>query len=231
MVSIQNTTETHRSISNMPIYTDTLPQSTAVIKTMTFKDLLSVLPEKLPLKKNFWISGRLAKFGITPDNLIFLTDSNDEPDIETRSLFQPYINKLGFDSTVSNHWRNSRLDSVRLYSEGELIFDKETLACKKLPLPTDIPKITAKEILEKLPETIPWNETLYLTGGIVKNGFSCNDADIICFELTDATLLGKMRDFFTKTFGWRTDVGIRVMTEREPVYLYKIYEGGKRCLP
>lgn len=215
----------------MPIYTDTLPQSTAVIKTMTFKDLLSVLPDELPFNYNFWISGRLAKFGITNENLVFLIDVDEEPSIEMRNLFMPYTTKLGFDSTVSNAWKNSRLNSVRLYSEGKLIIDRDTLACKQLPAPTKIPQITSSDVIAKLPETIPWTETLYLTGGIVKNGFSCNDADIICFELADPTHLGKMRDFFTNLFGWRTDVGLRVMENREPVYLYKIYEGGKRCPP
>jgi hypothetical protein len=189
------------------------------------------MPDELPLKYNFWISGRLAKFGITNENLVFLVDVDEEPSIEMRNLFMPFTTKLGFDSTVSNAWTNSRLTAVRLYSEGKLIFDRETLACKQLPEPTRIPQITTNDVLAKLPETIPWNETLYLTGGIVKNGFSCNDADIICFDLKEPIVLSQMRDFFTNLFGWRTDVGLRVMVEREPVYLYKIYEGGKRCLP
>ena len=214
----------------MPIYTDTLPQSTTVIKTITFKDLLSVLPDELPFRYNFWISGRLAKFGITNENLVFLVELSEEPSVEMRNLFMPFTSKLGFDSTVSNAWKNLNLTSVRLYSEGKLMVDRETMACKSLPAPTELPRITSAEILAKLPETIPWTETLYLTGGIVKNGFSCNDADIICAERVDVSVLSKMRKYFTNLFGWKTDIGMTVMADREPVYLYKIYEGGKRCL-
>lgn len=215
----------------MPIYTDTLPQKTEVIKTVTFKDLLSVLPDTLPFKQHFWISGKLARFGITTENLIFLTNQDDEPNAELKTCFEPFISKLGKSSTVLNHWKQARFQTILLYDNGELIVDKETLAFKKLPSPTQVPIITTEFVLSKLPETIPWDETLYLTGGIVKNGFSCNDADIICFELTEVKKLAQMRDFFTDLFGWKTDVGVSVMKNREPVYLYKIYEGGKRCQP
>ncbi|MBF0484717.1 MAG: hypothetical protein HQL25_08455 [Candidatus Omnitrophica bacterium] len=72
---------------------------------------------------------------------------------------------------------------------------------------------------------------MYLTGGLVKNGWSCNDADIIIFEEEAKPHLAQIRNYFTDLFGWKTDVGQVVMADREPVYLYKIYEGGKWQVP
>ena len=91
------------------------------------------------------------------------------------------------------------------------------------------PVITSDEVTALLPKNVKWSCDIFLTGGIVKNGWSANDADILAPDATKEEM-AEMRDFFTKLFGWKTDVGQHVMPEREPVYLCKIFSNTLKCL-
>ena len=134
--------------------------------------------------------------------------------------------------------------ALRLYNEGKLILDKKTLAYKEAPIPIKkLPCITSEEVLAKCPVTIPWTFDIYLTGGVVRKGWSSNDVDLIVtrkgvpvrtlaepiLQEVPPKVLYEMKRFFTNLFNWHTDVGRAVMPEREPVYLYKLYEDGKLC--
>lgn len=211
----------------MPIYTDTLPQNSTPIKTITFKEVLGVLPVSLPFSLNFWIAGKLARYGRTTDNLIFLVEGDETE--EMRNFFNALVEPLGIHATVSGNWKGNKYQAVRLYNEGRLIIDKETIAYTELPAETrEAPVLTAQEALSRMPQTVEWKQTLYLTGGLVKNGWSANDGDIIVTGDIERKELGRMSRFFTEATGWKFDVGQAVMPEREPVYLYRLYENG--CL-
>src|ERR1043166_1135106 len=216
----------------MPIYTDTLPQSQTEPKSVTLRALVEILPEVLEQPFDVWIAGKLARFGITTDNLIFLLDFADEPPPEIRSYFSHLVESLGITATASNGWKNQSIVALKLYNEGRLIIDKSTGTYRELPRARQLPILTIPEIVDKFPIEIPWQHTMYLTGGIVKNGWSANDVDIIIEEPgVQKKTLGEIRNYFTQLLGGRTDVGRRVMPEREPVYLYKLYEAGRLCLP
>jgi len=213
----------------MPIYVTECPQNVAEIKTTTLQDVVRILPDFLLEPLNVWITGKIVQFGRTDGNLIFTVEGK-EPTPRIKHLFHTFVSDLGIQGTVDNQWKNQKFVALRLYDNGKLIIDKNTLQYTKIPSPTKEPAIvTCKEVLEKLPDTISWPITLYLTGGIVRCGWSVNDLDIITFERQDRTTLVELRNFFTNLFGWKTDVGFTIMTEREPVYLYKIYEQGKKC--
>lgn len=214
----------------MAIYVTSCPQNVAEIKTTTLKDVVRILPNYLPESLNVWISGKIVQFGRTDGNLVFMVESEQEPSGQLKQQFDSFILSLGIHATVTNHWRNQQFVALRLYDNGQLIIDKDTLQYTKIPSATKEPAIvTCKEVLSKLPETITWPITLYLTGGIVRCGWSVNDLDIITFEQQNRLTLVELRNFFTNLFGWKTDVGFTVMSEREPVYLYKIYEKGIKC--
>jgi hypothetical protein len=207
----------------------TLPQDIQEIKVISIKDLIRVLPETIEYKVNVWIADKLARYGLTTENLIFLAEC-DEPSVEMREYFNKLVEPLGINATVRGDWKNREWSAIRLYNEGSLIIDKKTMAYKCLPTPVHTaPIITLDDLKSILPEEIPFKETLHLTGGLVKNGFTCNDVDFLAFDVEDKTLLGEMADYFTETLGIKTDVGNKIMPEREPVYCYKMYEGGK-CL-
>lgn len=208
----------------MPIISKTLPQNVESIKIVTFKEVIQVLPATLDYPINVWIGGKLARYGQTSDNLIFLVEQEGETSTELKLYFekisQPYI------ATVSSSWRNEKLSAVRLYNEGRLIVNKETLTYTELPVPTKLlPIIQLLDILNKLPKTIQWNETVYLTGSIVKYGWSGNDVDFMV-DTNDTKVYREMRTYFADILGCKVDVGNVNMPEREPVYKYKLYENG-----
>lgn len=214
----------------MSIYTETLPQNIAPIKTVNFKQLLGALPQSLPFSYNFWIAGKLARYGMTTDNLVFLVEGEETE--EMRHFFNALVEPLGINATVSDNWKGNKYQAIRLYNEGRLIIDKATMSYTELPVETrEVIFLTAKEAVSKMPTTIEWKQTLYLTGGLVKNGWSGNDGDIIVSGEIEKKELGRMSRFFTDVVGWKFDVGQAVMPEREPVYLYKLYENGTLCLP
>jgi hypothetical protein len=97
----------------------------------------------------------------------------------------------------------------------------------ELPTPVhEAPIMTLEQLKKKLPKEIPFKETLHLTGGLVKNGSTCNDVDFLAFYIEDKEQLSEMARYFTEVIGIKTDVGNKIMKEREPVFCYKLYEGG-----
>jgi hypothetical protein len=216
----------------MPVYVDTLPQNIETIKTTKITDLVKILPEQIDYKINVWIGGKLARYGITTDNLIFFGEVNNEPSVELKLYFSSLVKSLGVQATISKNWKVSSFDMIRLYNEGNLIIDKKTMKyIEPITEVHELPIIEVKEIIEKLPKEIEWKCTIYLTGGLVKNGWSANDIDIMTFDLiNDRKIFIEMKNYFTDLFGWKTDVGSTIMEEREPIYLYKIYEKGELCL-
>ena len=215
----------------MPTYTDKLPQETLPIKTITIDEVVAVLPETLPFPINLWIADKLARFGKTTESLIFLVEMEEEPSVEMRMYFEKLFEPLGFPATVFEDWKSKQYQAIRLYNEGRLIIDKATMTYKELPTPVHIaPVLTVEEFNKKLPNKIQWMQTIYLTGGLLKNGWSANDVDFIVFD-GENEVLAEIRDYFTKRLGWKVDVGKNVMKEREPVFLYKLYEEGWLRLP
>lgn len=216
----------------MAIYVNTIPQNISPIKTLTIKELVNILPEIIDYELNVWIGGKLAKYGKTTENLIFLIQSKDFPSSEIMMYFNSFVKPLNFQATVSNAWKNiNTITAVKLYNKGRLIIDKETMTYKELPsIIEEDTFITFEDVLSKLPSEIEWKFNIYLTGGIVKNGFSNNDVDFIVFDI-DKITLNDIRRYISSKISYKTHVGSDVMSEREPVYLYKIYENGLLCLP
>lgn len=206
---------------------DTLPQKIQEIKIISIRDLISTLPEKLDYKLNVWLGDKIAKFGMTTENIVFLSEMEEEPSVEMREYFDNLVKSLGINATVRNDWKSRRYSALRIYNEGRLIIDKETLCYTELSSPVyEAPILTIEQLLKKIPKEIPFSYTLHLTGGLVKNGFTNNDVDFLAFNVDDKEELKKMADYFTETLGIKTDVGNKIMPEREPVYCYEIYKNG-----
>jgi hypothetical protein len=162
-----------------------------------------------------------------------------------KQFFSSLIAPIGLQATVSDEWQNRMMDPLRVYNEGRLIVDPVTFVYKEFPAPTiHPPVITADEVKAKLPKTIEWLFPIYLTGSLVKSGWSGNDIDFIVFDETIPNkVFSAMKKYFSNVFGlktdahlWQVDFGTKVMSERDtpqigPVYLCKIYEGGKCLLP
>ena|ERR1051326_3695743 len=215
----------------MAQFVATLPQREAEIKVTTIQDLVRILPEEIEYPIEVWIGGNIARFGITTGNLIFLVDCDGEPSPEARAYFSGLAAPLGISATVGSNWKDQSIVAVKLYNDGKLLLDRETGSYRGLPVSRKIPILTAEEMCAKLPAKVPWTFTTYLTGGLVKNGWTANDVDFLILEPTlSRPVIYEMKKFFTRALGWRTDVGQLIMADREPVYLYKIYEQGKLCL-
>ena len=216
----------------MPIHVDKVPQQERPIVLVTLEQVIRALPDTIPYAKNFWIGEKIVRFGQTADNLVFFVDQAEEPTPEMRQYFDGLLAPLGKDATVLNAFRESKFLMMRIYNEGRLIVNKDTLSFTELPSKTALkPVLTSQEVFAKLPETIEWPYAIYLTGGLVRNGWSSNDGDIIIYDERARNDLAAIRKFFTNIMGWRFDVGFRVMEDREPVYLYKIYDEGKLWRP
>src|SRR6476661_3673536 len=154
----------------MPIITDKLPQDIEPVKTITLKEVLEILPENLDYPIDVWIGGKLARYGQTDGNLVFFTD--EEPTVKLRLYFEKLCKAVA-PATIDNQWLDQRITAIRLYNQGKLILDKETCTYKELPQPTKrMPIITVKDVVAKLPKEVPWKNTTYLVGGLVKNGWS-----------------------------------------------------------
>lgn len=211
--------------------TEKLPQEFEPIKSVTLREIVLKLPSLIIYPFNIWIGGKVVRYGRTSDNLIFLAEGEGDPDSEVMDYFNELVEPLGLSATVSFQWKNESYQALRLYNQGHMIIDHETLCYTEIPFPTrKIPMITSEELIEKLPPRIAWEETLYLTGSLVKNGWSCNDVDIITFDPIERGKMALLRKYLTNILGWKTDVGQKVMIEREPVYLFKLYEKGYLCL-
>ena len=215
----------------MPIYVDTLPQNIEPSTAVSIYDVLRALPDKIDYDLNVWVAGKLARYGWTSETIIFLVEMVGDPPSEVMQYFSSLMKPLGLAATASSAWRNEQWQALRLYNGGRLIVDRSTMSYTELPMPVaQAPRLTVEEVVAKLPPTVPWQFPIWLTGGLVKNGWSANDADVMVDSKVDRAVYLELRQFFTKLFGWKTDVGSIFMPEREPIYLYKIYDGGKLCL-
>jgi hypothetical protein len=156
----------------------------------------------------------------------------EEPSVEQRMFFGDLF--APWSATLYEDWKNSRYKAVRLYNEGRFIIDRNTMTYTELPTSVyTAPVLTIGELKKRLPREIPFLHKIYLTGGLVKNGWSANDVDFLALEVTDYQELAKMARFFTEKLGWKADVGNKSMPDREPIYTFPksrpLYEGGK-CL-
>ena len=216
----------------MPIVSEVLPQITQQIETVTIKEVVAVLPEVLPWALNVWVGDKLARFGRTADAIIFLAEMDSEPTVEQRLYFENLMQPLGVAATLYEGWKNKQHEVIRLYNEGRLIVDPATMTYRELPTPVHtVPILTVEELKRKLPKTVPWPHKIYLTGGIVKNGWSANDVDFLVPDVVDRDILAQIRKHFSHLLGWKVDVGNKVMPEREPVYLFLLYQEGTSLLP
>jgi hypothetical protein len=212
----------------MPIFSEHLPQQEKQFPVYTLKELVGVLPESIPFQDKIWVTGKLVRFGISGENILFVTDAPVTQ--ELNMFFCNLVGQLGVFATVKDDWRSHKFQALRLYQDGELIIDKATLEYKKIPTHTkDIVLVTTDEIRKKLPPTIPWNYEIYLTGGVVKHGWSANDIDIMVLEPIETRELFKIKSFFAEILGWPTDVGRDFIPNKEPIYLFKIYRNGQLC--
>lgn len=203
-------------------------------KLVTLKEILRVLPDTVPYPFNFSVGGKLARYGQTSENIIFLIDSKEEPSSEMKTYFSSLVEPIGLVATVSQHFRDERQHASRLYNEGRLILDRETGRYTEIPSVSVLPPIlTVQEFISKCPKTIPWTQTLYLTGSLALHGWSGKDADIITFDPIDRDSLALLRKEISDAVGWKVDTGVRIMPEREPpqIKLIKLYENGNLCLP
>ena len=208
---------------SMPIYVDTFPQELRPIRTITINHLLHILPKKVN-GLNAWIGGRIARYGKTSEeNLIFFIEQETEPTTVQMEFFNEIVLPLKITATVSNDWRDERITALRIYDNGELI----RYAYKPV---TGHPEITKDYVIDKLlsfPE-IDIEGDIYLTGSLVKYGWSKNDVDFIIFT-TDHNVISKARFILSGILKCKVHVGNKIMEEREPVYLYKIYSDGLLC--
>jgi hypothetical protein len=205
----------------------TLPQTTTPIHTVTIREVVDVLPKTLPWPITVWVGDRLARFGRTTESITFLAEMDNEPTVEQRTFFEGLIAPLGLPATLIEDWKNQRYSAIRLYNEGKLIVDKDTMTYTELPTPVyEPPVLTVEEAVKLLPKEVPWKDKIWLTGGLVKNGWTANDFDFIA-ETDDQVRLREMAMWFTKETGWKTHVGLEVMKDKEPVFMYLCYEEGQ----
>lgn len=214
----------------MPIYVNTIPQKELEIRILTITKLVNALPEQLNYDLDVWIGGKLARYGKTTENLTFLVKMDNDPSSELMQYFNSLVEPLKFQATTSSDWKDSKISVLKLYNNGRLIIDKETMTYKELPsvIEEDRYEIQYDEVLGKMPNEIEFKQTIYLTGGLVRNGFSNNDVDFIVFD-SEPLERFELRQFFGKLLGTKVHVGPIIMKDREPVYLYKLYENGKLC--
>jgi hypothetical protein len=214
---------------NMPTFVTTLPQTTTPIITVTLPDLVKILPDKLPWSINIWIGDKLSIYGITAENLVFLTDE-PTPTAEQKQYFNDLVKSLGAEATLYEGWKNEEYRMLPLYCNGALNINRD-MTYKVPKTVYQAPVLKLDEAITKLPKKIPFKHKLYFTGGLVKNGWTANDFDFIAPDVEDRDELRKMAKYFTDILGWKTDVGHAVMIEREPVFLYPMYKDGQCLLP
>jgi hypothetical protein len=215
----------------MPIYTTTLPQLTEEIIAVKLENLINALPETIPFSINVWICDKIVQYGISINNQVFLTEQEDEPSVEQKQYFNSLVTSLGIQATLMNQWCDKNYNAMQVYRLGELMIDKDTLTYKILPAKrSELPILKAEDVMAKLPQEIEWKNTIYMTGGLVRNGWSANDADFMILDTTvDNSILLEIRNYLNQILKWKVHVGKYIMHDREPVYLYKLYEDGKLC--
>lgn len=218
----------------MPIFVTELPQQELPVNDITLPQLVAALPQTLAYPVKVWVTGEMAKYGRGTNNLIFLVDIEDEPPVEMKEYFNALVEPLGVSATAAHDWRDRKWMGKKggvmpLYNDGRLIIDKETMAYTETPQPASMaPVITLADLRRKLPQAVEWTDTIHLTGSLAWRGWSANDVDMVVLaEEADRPKQSAMSAFFSGLLGWKTDVGHAVMPEREPVYLFKLYENGQ----
>jgi hypothetical protein len=223
---------------------DTIPAAAELPPKITFADLVPLLPDSIPYEYNVYVGGDLAKYGATSRTIIFLMENRIEPIAEVMGYFNDLVSPTGLAGTVTNNLYNPESPAIRLYSNGRLIIDRQTLAFTELPTPIQQrPEVTIEDVISKLPAEIPFAETIYLTGSVALNGWSANDVDFLVGDanvskgavqfngMQDRERLDEVRQYFSQSIGWKVHAGRKIMHEREPVVLLKVYENGLLCLP
>lgn len=213
----------------------TFPQEYETIQKITLSDLIRVLPRRLKYAKNVWISGRLARDGKSSDNIVFILGMDKEPSSVMMKYFDKIVAPLNIHATASCAWRDRGLSALRIYNNGRLIIDRD-LYYIELPSPIEYrQEITKEYVLERLPKEVSFKETIWLTGSVVKNGYSMNDVDFIVGSSKfnsniKRECLFEMKNFFREKLKCGVHFGSRIMKEREPILVLKAYEKGKLCL-
>lgn len=229
----------------------TIPQAILPTTGITLAEVMAFLPQTVPFGGVIGLSGNIAK-GKQAGNLVFQLRDDVEPTAAMRLYFNDLVYTATggvFAATVNNAWRDLGLDIIWIYVDGEKVLTNDLVYTRAIP-PAHLPlELTKDLVLSRLPQTIPFTQTMWATGSIVKNGFSVNDFDIIVgnVEVVDgeATIIeaiekpqlmlikrhleGTMNIGVTVFDRIRIDIGNRIMTEREPVYLLKLYENGQLC--
>lgn len=208
------------------INTDKIPQNSEPIKTTDIKQLVAILPETIPYKINVSIGGNMGRHGITTGNLVFLVEILGEPTSEMQNYFNELVAPLGINAACYD-WRSEK--GQRIYNSGTLNIDRETLAFKFWPTPAIIaPVLTIEEFMSKIPSTVPFDCEIDLTGGLLKNGWSAHDGDLIVEDVNISNQTRKeIAKYFTNLIGWKFDCGQKCMDERGSVYKTPLYKKGK----
>lgn len=215
----------------MPITIERLPASSEK-SYITFQQVLNILPDELPFKRNVWIGGRLLRYGkeFSDVALPFQIETRFEVETEIRQYFGELFVAAGYSATASNQWKSNKQPMIRLYNDGKLIIDRNTQTFIEPPSPTRLsPTLTVEEVMTRLPQSLPFPVTVWLTGSLARYGQTWNDADFIIFELEDwQQYHGELKRLFEEVLaGWKCDVGKQVMPEREPVSLFRLYDQGQ----
>jgi len=207
------------------IDTNTFPQRITEVKTTKLIDIVRVLPWQLPWEINVVILGKYASFGQGIGNLQFAADIQKEPTQEMKEYFNEIAKKVGLHGTLLRNFKSNAYKKVRLYNEGRRIVDDNGRYIE-IPSPSlEAPILTAEEVKNLLPKEVPFDFDIYITGGVVKNGWSANDLDLIVDNVENCK---EVKKFFEKVIGWKVDVGTKVMEERGKVYRCLIYRN--KCL-
>lgn len=92
--------------------------------------------------------------------------------------------------------------------------------------------IDAQTILSRLNDDIPFNYTIYIIGGLVNRGYTNNDIDIWIQEKITKKEKIELEFYFTNMLNYRVHIVNTDINEEKwsPVYLYKIYEQGKKLI-
>lgn len=207
------------------IETNTFPQRITEVKTTKLIDIVRVLPWQLPWDINVVLLGKYASFGQGIGNLQFAADIDYEPTNEMREYFNAIAKKIGLSGTLLKNFKSNSYKKVRLYNRGWRIVDDNGCYTEVPTTSLQAPILTAEDVKERLPKEVPFDFDIYITGGVVANGWSANDLDLIVDNKDNCK---EVKKFFQEVIGWKVDVGTTVMEERHPVYRCLIYRN--KCL-
>lgn len=232
--------------------TNIIPQAILPTTGITLTEVMAFLPQVIPFNGVIGLSGAIVK-GKQAGTLLFQLRDDASVPVEMRQYFNGLVSTATngvFEAAVNNAWRDLGQDILWIYVDGQKIITNDliyTSAPPPVPLPLEL---TWELVLSRLPQTIPFLQTFWATGSIVKNGFSVNDFDVVVgepefdangevtgFSNVEKPQLMLMKRHLEKETNLgvtvfdriRIDIGNRIMTEREPVYICKIYENGQLC--